>query len=228
MSVWSREDLRAAFGRQLSSREAAVAGGATAFGWKLGFGVPAALANLGIDAPLVGYLLGENVLGSGASVSLEGWTTPKIETEIAIFIGADLPAGAPPVDCVAAVDGLALAFELVDFVVTPSDPVEILDRNVFQRRVVLGERVGVRPLPPVDLIRNGETIVAGAEHAAAVGELGEVLSHLASVLGTLGPGLAAGDVVITGALAPAGPLVSGESYGARADGLGEISLHAVA
>jgi 2-keto-4-pentenoate hydratase len=228
MSVWARLDLREAFDRQLRSRDAAIVGGATSFGWKLGFGVPAAFVSLEIDAPLVGYLLKEDVLVSGTRVSVGDWTTPKIETEIAVFLGSDVPAGASPDECLSAVNGLALAFELVDFIVPPMDPVEILERNVFQRHVVLGERMPIGPVPPVDLIRGGEITVAGADHAAALGELGVLLAHVSSVLSGLGPGLAAGDVVITGALAPAPDLVPGEIYAARANGLGEISLTAIA
>lgn len=68
MSVWIRTDLHDAFARQLRERGAALARGATAIGWKLGFGTPAALEQLQIDGPLLGSLL----VGRRARMSWRG------------------------------------------------------------------------------------------------------------------------------------------------------------
>lgn len=51
-----------------------------------------------------------------------------------------------------------------------------------------------------------------------------VVARVADVAGHFGPGLDAGNVIITGAVAPALELTPGESYLASAPGLGEIRL----
>ncbi len=228
MTIWAREDVGLAFAQQLRARQDDLAAGATPVGWKVGFGTPAALAGLDIDAPLVGYLLGGGLLPSGATVSLSGWTAPKIETEIAVHLAADLPAGAGADEAAAAIGGLSLAFELVDIDAALSDPIAILERNVFQRHVVLGPRRPPGPPPLVDIVVDDQPAAAGADPSAAIGDLAAVTAHVADVVGRFGPGLKAGDVIITGAIVPALDLGAGEHHVARATGLGEIAIHATA
>jgi 2-oxopent-4-enoate/cis-2-oxohex-4-enoate hydratase len=228
VSVWAREDLTRAFARQLRDREAAIASGATAIGWKLGFGSAAAFRMLGIDAPLIGYLLRAGVVASGDAVPLTGWTTPKIETEIAVYVDDDVPAGASPDRCRAAIGAIGLAFELVDFTVPPTDAVEILERNVFQRHVILGRRCPYEPGSPlaVSIAVNGKTLAADANPVAAVGEIGDLVAHVADVVGRLGAGLIAGEIIMTGAVAPAAELAAGDEHVAWGSGLGQISVAA--
>ena len=79
---------------QLTERRRRIEAGEAPLGWKLGMGVPAAMAKLGTDAPLVGYLLAPARVDDGGTVSLDGWSNPKLEPEIALHMAADLPAGA--------------------------------------------------------------------------------------------------------------------------------------
>ena len=227
MSIWRRAELRTAFASQLSARYQAITAGATPIGWKLGFGSVTAMAGLGIDAPLIGYLLESGVLRNGGRAAVGGWMDPRIETEIAVHIDGDVPAAADRLRCRQAIGALSLAFELVDLVIDPVDPAEILARNVFQRHVVLGQR-GLAGEPPlVTLQVGGRVVVSGADPTTVVGDIPELISHVASVAGELGPGLRNGDVVITGAVVPPQVLVPGEHYAARAPGLGAIELTAV-
>ncbi|MBT3885008.1 MAG: hypothetical protein HOF70_09515, partial [Rhodospirillaceae bacterium] len=55
--------------RQLEARAALLAAGAKPLGWKVGFGAPAALEMLGIDGPLVGFLVDGGLIGDGETVS---------------------------------------------------------------------------------------------------------------------------------------------------------------
>ena len=68
--------------------QSAVAGAAA--GWKAALGGDGPRAALGLRGPLVGRLVTELVVGSGASVSVEGWTSPRLEPEIAVRVGRDL------------------------------------------------------------------------------------------------------------------------------------------
>ena len=57
--------------------------GARLIGWKAGFGAPAALAAMALDAPLVGFLTDATRLDAGtdgtARAALSGWTRPMAE-----------------------------------------------------------------------------------------------------------------------------------------------------
>ena len=79
---------------QMALRERMLDGGAKQIGWKVGLGAPAMQERCKLTAPVVGFLLDRAELPSGATVSLAGWTKPVAETEIAAYIGRDLPAGA--------------------------------------------------------------------------------------------------------------------------------------
>ena len=71
------EDERVTRGmkRQLADRRPPLGRDDRALGWKLGFGTPGAMKKLGIDGPLVGYLLDSARLESGAGVDLSSWGT---------------------------------------------------------------------------------------------------------------------------------------------------------
>lgn len=57
---------------QLAQRRARIQVGEKSLGWKAGFGTPAAMKALGIDAPLLGYLMQSALLPNGSTVSLKG------------------------------------------------------------------------------------------------------------------------------------------------------------
>src|SRR3954453_9290353 len=123
---------------QLTERRRRIEAGEASLGWKLGVGVPAAMAKLRTDAPLVGYLLEPARVDDGAAVSLDGWSHPKLEPEIAVHLGADLAPGASREQAEAAIAGLGVAIELVDLDPGADDPEAILAADIFQRHVLLG------------------------------------------------------------------------------------------
>ena len=149
MKLW--EDPRVARGMrvQLDLRRQRLAGGDKSLGWKVGFGAPAMLKQLGISGPLVGFLTQNARVQSGGSVSLAGWANPVAEPEIAVHIGRDVPAGADRDTAAAAIAGISPAIELVDVHTPPQDPERILGENIYQRHVVLAgagtARAGANP-----------------------------------------------------------------------------------
>jgi 2-keto-4-pentenoate hydratase len=76
--------LEAGMAAQRVLLDDAVRRGAQQAGWKAGLGGAAARASLGTDAPLVGVLLDTTSTIPGATVSLDGWTAPRAEAEIAL------------------------------------------------------------------------------------------------------------------------------------------------
>ena len=128
-----------------------------------------------------------------------------LEPEIAVHLAHDVEGDATHDDVQAAVGGLSAAIELADVDVTPRDPEPILAGNIYHRHVLLG---------PVDkgrttaegvqgrLLRDGEEIAATDTPEAATGQLDEVVRLTAELLAASGERLRAGDVVITGSVAP--------------------------
>jgi 2-keto-4-pentenoate hydratase len=177
------------------------------------------MQSLNIDAPLVGYLLVDNQLPNEAVVSVSGWTNPKVETEIAAHLIDDIPAGASDVQIGEAVGGLSLAFELVDASPPPTDPVDILSHNIFQRHVIVGAPAPLGAAPPVTIEVNGRAVATAVDPQVVVGRLEALVGHVADVLDGAESGLRAGDVIITGMVVPAMEMRVSDSFRATAVGL---------
>jgi len=156
---------------QLTERRRRIEEGEASLGWKLGMGVPAAMAKLGTDAPLVGYLLAPARVEDGGTVSLDGWGTAKLEPEIAVHMGADLAAGASRADAEAAIAGLGPAIELVDLDPSADDPEAILAADIFQRHVLLGPVTegATAAGTSARALKNGDEAAATADATEATG-----------------------------------------------------------
>jgi len=222
------EDPRVARGMeaQLAARRELLAGGEQPLGWKVGFGAPAAMEKLGTQAPLVGFLLESGSIPSGSSVSIDGWTSPALEPEIAAYVGSDLAAGADRASAQEAIAAVGPAFELADVDPPPEQVEEILAGNIFQRRVILGARAQRRSLDGVTatIVMNGGAPISVDDPQAITGELVDLVRHVADVLGACGERLRAGDVVIGGSIAPPITVAAGAEVEYELQPLGEISV----
>jgi 2-keto-4-pentenoate hydratase len=189
---------------QLEAMPAALGPGEAPLGWKLGFGSPTSMQRFGIDAPLVGYLAPSGRIDAGGSVAIGRWTSPIAEPEIAVFVGADVPAGSDRSGVASAIAGLGPAIELVDVHPPPEDVEAILAWNLYQRGVVLGpvdrSRPGGATEGLVGEVRVGDRTVRADDVTAMTGDPVELVRHVADVLGALGRSLEAGQVVITGSI----------------------------
>ena len=223
----SRLDPRIVSGttRMLAARRDAHDRGAVHLGWKAGFGAPAALASLGTDRPLVGFLTTDRLLPDGVAVDVSGWTKPVLEAEVAAHLAAGIDPGATPAEALAAVGGWSVAIELADLDRAPDDIEEILAGNIFHRGVLLGPVVPTRPDPLTFLIsRDGAEAARTSRPEALTGELGSVLASMADTLAAGGAGLGAGDVVITGSVGPPIPVENGSTWLVESDGLGRVEV----
>jgi 2-keto-4-pentenoate hydratase len=190
---------------QLAARRARLAGGDAALGWKVGFGAPAALERYALSGPLVGFLLRSALVQSGDTVWLGGWTKPVAEPEIAVYLGADIPAGASAADAAAAVAALGPAIELADLDAPPDEVESILTRNIYQRRVVLGPRDPGHAGAQLKGLHGRVHRTRGAAEEvtdleANTGRIVDTLRHAAELLAASGAALRAGDVVIAGSV----------------------------
>jgi 2-keto-4-pentenoate hydratase len=201
------EDTRVAAGmkQQLRERRRLLDSGEKPLGWKLAFGGPAAMERLGINAPLVGFLLQSAVVPSGASISLRGWTKPAAEPELAVYLGKDLAAGADRETVIASIAGLGAAIEIAD-VDHPSEDVEgTLRGNIFQRHLVLGPSQqahagGLLNGLRARVLRDGTEIANTSDFEALTGELISIVRHTADLLGAFEERLEAGQIIIAGSI----------------------------
>jgi 2-keto-4-pentenoate hydratase len=218
--------------RQRDARAAMLYEGAQPLGWKIGVTGAGGQEALGIDAPLVGFLTDATLLRDGATVSVDGWAAPVLEAEIAVRMGRDVPGDATREEAAAAVDALAPAIELADTGDRPMAVEEVLAGNVFHRAVLLGRwdetRAGLR-LDGITLdVEGGSADVHGAEPHGLSGDLPELVRHVAATLAEVGETLAAGDVVITGAIVPPAPVEAGQEIAVRLSGLGGLGVRITA
>ncbi|HYH88015.1 MAG TPA: fumarylacetoacetate hydrolase family protein [Solirubrobacteraceae bacterium] len=182
-------------------------------GWKLGFGTEAAMRKLGIDAPLVGYLPTANRLESGAVVDISNWGNPKLEPEIVARAGDD-----------GEITAIGAAIELIDLDTSVGDPEAILERNIFQRHVLLGPVEEGASAADVSLkvIVDGEEVAASDQVTEATGELDGLVKHVAKTLKAAGAELERGDMVICGSIVPALDVEPGRTVEVRVEPLGSL------
>jgi len=211
---------------QLTERRRRIEAGEAPLGWKLGFGVPAAMDKLGIQAPLVGYLLEPARVEDGGSVSLDGWSNARLEPEIAVHLGADLAPGASREEAEVAVAGLGVAIELVDPDPDASDPEAILAADIFQRHVLLGPVVDGASTDGVSsrIVQNGDEAAAAEDATEVTGDPIDLVRHVATVVGDAGEALRAGEVVICGSVVPALSVAPGDTVEVQLDPLGSLRV----
>ena len=225
------ERIAAGMRDQLALRRERLDAGERPLGWKVGFGSPAAAAQLGIDRPLVGFLTASGLLADAATVDVSGWTAPMLEPEIAVHVAGDVGPRASCHDVRAAIGGLSAAIELADVDPPPANVRTILAGNIFHRHVILGpvdatrssaEGIGGR------VLRDGAEVASSDDPAALTGELVEVVRLTAELLEACGERLRAADVVITGSVVPPLPVRAGEHVAVELPPLGRLSVSLIA
>jgi 2-keto-4-pentenoate hydratase len=228
---WDDPRIMRGMAAQLDARRKRIADGDKPLGWKVGFGAPAIMEKFRITAPLVGYLMQSGRVSSGDSVSLNGWTKPAAEPEIAVRIGRDLSAGGDLAAATRAITALSPAIELADVDLPFEDPEAILKQNIFQRHVVLGPPEFARDGSSTaglagTLFSDGKEIGHTDDPEALTGKLAVIVRHVADLLGACGEKLSAGDIIIAGSVTP--PLIvdaAAQSVAFQLDPIGRISVN---
>jgi 2-keto-4-pentenoate hydratase len=208
-----------------------LARGERIIGRKIGLTSRAMQELLGVDQPDYGFLLGSMALASGSTVSRADFLFPRIEPEIAFWLGKDLKGPGVTVDAVlAATRGVSPALELVDSRIANWQiklPDTIAD-NASSARMIVGEQI--TPLDGLDLAaeavsltRNGTEVGSGAG-AAVLGHPAEAVAWLANKLAEYNIGLMAGQLVLPGAMCAAATVTAGETYRAVFTTIGEVSV----
>jgi 2-oxo-3-hexenedioate decarboxylase len=218
-------DLAAAYQVTAAVRRRREAGGERPVGRKIGFTNRTIWAQYGVYAPMWGYVYDRTLAPLDAPFSLTGLCEPRIEPEI-VFGLASAPA--PDMDEAAllgCVDWVAHGFEIVQSIfpgwrISGADAVAGAGMHgallIGQRHPVrAGAGDWLRALSGfgIDLKRNDAVV----DHGQASNVLGGPLSALRHLVGVLAddpvnPPLAAGEIVTTGTLTRAFPIVPGETW----------------
>jgi 2-keto-4-pentenoate hydratase len=197
-------------------------------GRKVGLTSPAMQEMLGVDQPDFGYLLDSMVVSSGSTIETDRLIAPRVEGEIAFFLDADL-AG-PEVDSeqvLRATSAIGPALEVIDSRIVDWR-IAIADTiadNASSGMAILGEKVslGDLDLASVELSLDVDGEVVTGRGDAVLGHPAAAVAWLANALAEFGgESLAAGQVVLPGAMAKAVAVARGSTARASFAGIGDV------
>lgn len=184
---------------------------------------------MGIDHPCGGAIFRNTIHSSPASIAKSDFVNLRIESEIALKLGSDMPAGGAKwtaASVVPHVAGAMPAYELIEdrnAVYTETNAVSMIIENCWNGGVVIG---APKPVAVKDIVGitgrqtlNGKQIGEGKSEDPFA-----TLAWLANLLGERGRGLTAGMVVITGSLIPTFSIAPGDRCVFSVDGLGECVM----
>lgn len=222
-------DLEDAYAVQEHNTKAWLKEGRRLCGRKIGLTSKAVQGQLGVDQPDFGMLFSDMAYVDGEEVPMNKLFQPKIEGEIAFYVGKDLDdPGVTIAELISSIEYAVAAIEIVGSRVKDWD-IKIQDTiadNASSGLYVLGSQ-------PVKLgdfdhrlcgmvIENrGQPVSVGAG-AACLGNPINACLWLAKKMIEVGRPLKAGDLILSGALGPMAPVKAGESYELRIEGVGSV------
>jgi 2-keto-4-pentenoate hydratase len=187
---------------------------------------------MGIDHPCGGAIFSRTIHRSPATLRAADFVNLRIESEIALKLGADLPAsGAPwtPQTVAPAVAAALPAFELIedrnaDYATT--DALSLIVENCWNGGIVIGtpQRIPLDKLIGMTghLTLGGKPVGEGAAEDPCA-----TLAWLANHVAERGRDLKADMIVITGSLIATVSIAPGQRAVFAIDGLGEVAMDVV-
>ena len=200
-------------------------------GKKIGVTSAAVMNMLGVHQPDFGWLTDAMIVNQGESIDISTLIQPKAEGEIAFLLKRDLMGpGVGVADVLAATDCVVPCFEIVDSRIRDWK-IKIQDTvadNASCGVFVIGEQhTDPRSLDlaaaSMQMFKNGVPCGAGLG-SAVQGHPAEAVAWLANTLGAFGIPFKAGEVILSGSLAPLVPAVAGDSFSMLISGMGECSI----
>jgi 2-keto-4-pentenoate hydratase len=205
--------------------------GARVIGRKVGLTSKPMQQLLGVDEPDYGVLLDEMYVEEGDRVDLTRLIQPRIEAELAFVLDRDLMGpGVTVAKALAAIAGVLPALEIVDSRIVDwrIKLIDTVSDNASCGLLTVGGKL--TPVYQVDLrligmalSRNGEPIDTGAG-AAILGNPARCVAWLANKFATFGASLAAGDVILPGAVHKMVPVQPGDVFRADFADIGAVTV----
>ena len=204
-------------------------GGRRLVGRKIGLTAKTVQTQLGVDQPDYGMLFADMCLVDGEEISVSQVLQPRCEAEIALVLEYDL------------YDEQLTIIDLIDAVAYALPAIEVVGSRIAKWDIKIGDTIadnassglfvlGTRPVAIEDLDlrecgmvmeNQGDQVSVGAGVACLGNPLNAAL-WLARKMVEVGTPLHAGDVIMTGALGPMAPVMSGDVMEARIEGLGSV------
>jgi 2-keto-4-pentenoate hydratase len=187
---------------------------------------------MGIDHPCGGAIFSRTIHRSPAKLRAADFVNLRIESEIALKLGADLPATGAPwtrATVAPAVAAALPAFELIedrnaDYAKT--EALSLIVENCWNGGIVVGtpKRVAVDDLVGIHgrITVGGEIVGEGAAEDPCA-----TLAWLANHVAERGRDLKADMIVITGSLIPTVSIAPGQRAVFTVDGLGEVAMDVI-
>ena len=202
-------------------------------GYKVGLTSKPMQELLGIDTPDYGPILAAMYRSGDTTLDLDELIHPRVEAEIAFQLGSALRGpGVDADDVLAATTGVMAAIEVIDSRIVDwrIRLADTIADNASSALVVLGDFV---PLAELDLAAVEATLEVarpGGESDSVTGAGDAVLGHPARAVAwcaaalheVAGETIAAGEIVLPGAMARALPLAPGDVVRASFAGLGLV------
>ena len=229
--TWPGLSVVDAYQVQLVNVRRRLAAGGVVSGHKVGLTSKAMQRLLGVDEPDYGHLLADMEVFAERPVTVARYCAPRVEAEVAFVLGSDLPAGScTESDVIAATEYVVPALELIDSRIAGWD-ITLAD-TVADNASSAGYVLGTDRAKPdevdlcgieVRLLRHGDE-VAGGRSDAVLGNPATAVAWLANKLAGFGITVAAGQVVLPGAVHRAVDVQAGDAFEAIFDGLGRVCL----
>lgn len=207
------------------------AAGRRRVGWKVGLTSPATLLTFGAKEPMVGVIYEDSVLQSGATLQMSRCCSPRIEGEILLEIGTPPIAGADDISLLALIASVRGAFEIAD------SRIEGWPRQIGQAiadNACCGFLVpGIVFLDPagtdfsgvaMKLTAGSDTLSEGTG-SASMGSVLNLYRWFVEASATSGRDIRKGDIILTGALGPAIPMIAQMTYTLHIDGFETATLN---
>ena len=222
------EDAYAVQKRMIDRR---VQDGEVIVGKKIGVTSRAVMNMLGVYQPDFGYLLDGMFIEEGQTIPMDEMIAPRAEGEIAFILKRDLMGpGLTPAEVLRATDCVMACFEIVDsriqdWRIKIQDTVaDNASCGVYALGSVLGDpRKLDLGLCGMVVEKNGQVVATGAG-AAALGHPANAIAWLGNTLGRRGIGLKAGEVILSGSLAPLIPVQKGDHLRCTIAGMGHCNI----
>jgi 2-oxo-3-hexenedioate decarboxylase len=199
-------------------------------GYKMGLTSKSKMKQMGVHSPIYGILTDRMKHASKTVVDTRHRIHPKIEPEVAFFIGKTLKGNVSHDQILSACTGICAAMEIIDsryknFEFTLPD---VIADNCSSSGFVLGDTIkhpqgfDCSNLGMI-LEKDGAPVQFGST-AAIYGDPIESVAELCRMLGKRNLELEAGSIVLAGAATAAVPLEKGSTYTAIVQDLGQVSI----